>query len=128
MASNCVPCCLDAAGCFCVVQCSSAEARRYRVAIAVNFTFGHDSSAMSRQPFRLGTGPLRSLLTIVALVSFNLANVAMATEPLRADTAMADRVLAQIPEIEAYIAGGMKGFDIPGLAVGIVAGDKLVYA
>jgi CubicO group peptidase (beta-lactamase class C family) len=83
---------------------------------------------MSRQPFRLGTGILRSFLTIVALVSLNFANVAMATEPLRADTAMADRVLAHIPEIEAYIAGGMKGFDIPGLAVGIVAGDRLVYA
>lgn len=89
--------------------------------------YGPDSSAMSRRLFRLGFGT-RPYLTIIALVSFNFANAAMATEPLRADTAMADRVLAQIPEIEDYIAGGMKEFDIPGLAVGIVAGDKLVYA
>ena len=80
--------------------------------------YGPGFSAMSR----------RSFLTLIAFVSFNFANVAMATEPLGADTAMADRVLAQIPEIESYIAGGMKRFDIPGLAVGIVAGDKLVYA
>src|SRR5215467_1266477 len=90
--------------------------------------YGPYYSAMSRQPFRLGIGTLCSFLTIVALVSFNFANVAMATEPLRAETAMADRVLAQIPELEAYIAGGMKAFDVPGLAIGIVAGDRLVYA
>ena len=89
---------------------------------------GPNSSAMARRSFRLGAGTLRSYLTIIALVSVNFANAALATEPLRADTAMADRVLAQIPEIEDYIAGGMKEFDIPGLAVGIVAGDKLVYA
>jgi CubicO group peptidase (beta-lactamase class C family) len=33
-----------------------------------------------------------------------------------------------IPDIEAYIASGMKGFDVPGVAIGIVAGDGLVYA
>jgi hypothetical protein len=39
---------------------------------------------------------------------------------------MENRVQARIPEIEAYIASGMKGFDVPGVAIGIVAGDKLV--
>jgi CubicO group peptidase (beta-lactamase class C family) len=33
-----------------------------------------------------------------------------------------------IPDIEAYVASGMQGFDVPGLAMGIVAGDQLVYA
>lgn len=33
-----------------------------------------------------------------------------------------------IPDIEAYIVSGMKGFDVPGLAIGIVANDRLVYA
>src|SRR6185312_9986599 len=28
----------------------------------------------------------------------------------------------------SYIAGGMKRFEVPGLAIGIVADDKLVYA
>ena len=32
-----------------------------------------------------------------------------------------------IPEIERYIASGMKSFDVPALAIGIVANDKLVY-
>jgi hypothetical protein len=27
-----------------------------------------------------------------------------------------------------YIATNMKAFDVPGLAIGIVAGDKLIYA
>ena len=35
---------------------------------------------------------------------------------------------ALIPELEAYIQSGMKAFDVPGLAVGIVIGDRLVYA
>ncbi|MBI3709294.1 MAG: serine hydrolase [Proteobacteria bacterium] len=64
---------------------------------------------------------------IAALASFNPANAAGAAEPL-GTAAIEDRVQALIPDIEAYIAGGMKGFDVPGVAIGIVAGDKLVYA
>jgi CubicO group peptidase (beta-lactamase class C family) len=41
---------------------------------------------------------------------------------------MAARVNALIPELEAYIQSGMKTFDVPGLAIGIVTGDRLVYA
>jgi len=41
---------------------------------------------------------------------------------------MEEHVRALIPDLEAYIASGMKAFDVPGLAIGIVAGDKLVYA
>lgn len=33
-----------------------------------------------------------------------------------------------VPEIEAYVAKAMKAWKAPGVAVGIVAGDKLVYA
>jgi CubicO group peptidase (beta-lactamase class C family) len=32
------------------------------------------------------------------------------------------------PDTEAYIANGMKTFDSPGLAVGVVANDRLVYS
>jgi CubicO group peptidase (beta-lactamase class C family) len=35
---------------------------------------------------------------------------------------------ADCAHVEAYIASGMHGFDIPGLAIGIVVDDKLVYA
>jgi CubicO group peptidase (beta-lactamase class C family) len=38
------------------------------------------------------------------------------------------RVRALIPELEAYIQSGMKEFDAPGLAIGIVTGDRLFYA
>ena len=37
------------------------------------------------------------------------------------------RIQALIPEIETYAEGGMKAFDLPGLALGIVANDRLVY-
>jgi CubicO group peptidase (beta-lactamase class C family) len=30
-------------------------------------------------------------------------------------------------QLESYVAEGMTAFDCPGLAIGIVAGDKLVY-
>ncbi len=33
-----------------------------------------------------------------------------------------------IPDIETYIVSGMKGLDVPGVAIGIVANDRLVYA
>lgn len=41
---------------------------------------------------------------------------------------MEDKVKAIAPELEAYIESGMKLFDNPGLAIGIVTGDRLVYA
>lgn len=41
---------------------------------------------------------------------------------------MADKVKAITPELEAYVENSMKQFDDPGLAIGIVTGDKLVYA
>ena len=41
---------------------------------------------------------------------------------------MEERIVALAPELEAYIAAGMKDFDLPGLAIGIVTGDRLVYA
>ena len=53
----------------------------------------------------------------VALASFNLEDVAWAAEQPKTDGAVEDRVRALIPE-EAYIAGGMMEFDVPGLAIG----------
>ena len=37
-------------------------------------------------------------------------------------------IRALLPELEAYATAGMKAFDVPGAAVGIVTGDRLVYA
>ena len=46
----------------------------------------------------------------------------------RADAAMDAKIEALVPDLEAYIAQGMTDFDVPGLAIGIVTGDRLVYA
>jgi CubicO group peptidase (beta-lactamase class C family) len=62
------------------------------------------------------------------MASVNLPNPARATEPSTTDAATADRIQALIPDLEAYATRGMKAFDVPGLAIGIVAGDRLVYA
>lgn len=37
-------------------------------------------------------------------------------------------ITALIPSLESYVAQGMKTFDCPGLAIGIVANEKLVYS
>jgi CubicO group peptidase (beta-lactamase class C family) len=47
---------------------------------------------------------------------------------LAADVNAEDAIDALRPEAEAYIAAGMKTFDCPGLTIGIVADDRLVYA
>jgi hypothetical protein len=79
-------------------------------------------SAATSWVFRRSAGMLRSFLIVTALVSFNLANVARAVELSKPDLDTENRVQALIPDIEEYIASGMKGFDVPGL------GDKIVYA
>lgn len=67
---------------------------------------------------------LRGAAAQVAVIAFVVSSVsAQAPAPTTAQ-----RVQALIPELESYIATGMKNFDNPGLAIGIVTGDKLVYA
>ena len=51
----------------------------------------------------------------------------LATDPNPPDQALETRIQGLVPEIERYISSGMKSFDVPGLAIGIVANDKLVY-
>jgi CubicO group peptidase (beta-lactamase class C family) len=67
-------------------------------------------------------------LTFVVAFTLNLANTAKAAEPSKTETNMEGRVQKLSPDIEAYVVNAMKGFDIPGLAIGIVANDRLVYA
>jgi CubicO group peptidase (beta-lactamase class C family) len=69
-----------------------------------------------------------SSLTIVVALTLNLPNTANAAEPSKTKATMEGRVQELTPDIEAYIVSGMKGFDVPGLAIGIVANDRLVYA
>ena len=44
------------------------------------------------------------------------------------DASIEQQIQALIPNLEDYIAANMNSFDVPGLAIGVVAGDKLVYA
>jgi CubicO group peptidase (beta-lactamase class C family) len=70
---------------------------------------------------------LSSLIIAIAL-TLNLPNTAKAAEPSKTKAVMEGRVQELIPDIEAYITSGMKGFDVPGLAIGIVANNRLIYA
>lgn len=70
---------------------------------------------------------LLSLLITVVLASVNGLVVVRAAETSGSGPSLEARIEALIPEIEAYTAGGMKAFDSPGLALGIVANDRLVY-
>jgi CubicO group peptidase (beta-lactamase class C family) len=70
---------------------------------------------------------LSSLIIVVAL-TLNLPNTAKAAEPSKTKATIEGRVQELIPDIEAYITSGMKGFDVPGLAIGIVANNRLIYA
>lgn len=52
----------------------------------------------------------------------------LAPAAARADAAMDGKIAALAPALEAYVEKGMADFGIPGVAVGIVSGDRLVYA
>jgi hypothetical protein len=77
---------------------------------------GRIASAARPQAFRCVRSVFLWLLTIAALASLDLKKAAWAAEPSKSDAAIENRVQALIPDIEAYIASGMKGFDVPGLA------------
>jgi CubicO group peptidase (beta-lactamase class C family) len=76
-----------------------------------------DAAPAASSPAALGRRPLAAVLALGALAG-----------AARAEDTMEDRIAAISPELEAYIAEGMADFDVPGLAVGIVSDDRLVYA
>jgi CubicO group peptidase (beta-lactamase class C family) len=72
------------------------------------------------------TQHLRSLhLIVAATLSCAIPSPAPA-QP--ANPAIEARVQTLVPELEAYTTRAMQAFGVPGLAIGIVAGDRLVYA
>jgi CubicO group peptidase (beta-lactamase class C family) len=62
------------------------------------------------------------------LLCLQPSNAARAQEPTKSAAPIEARISALIPDLEAYIRSGMKAYDVPGVAVGIVTGDRLVYA
>src|SRR5258705_2592607 len=87
-----------------------------------------NASAARPQSYRCVRGVFLSFLMMAALAAANFLNMARAVESSKIAAATEQRVQTLIPELEAYIASGMKRFDTHGLAIGIVAGDKLIYA
>jgi CubicO group peptidase (beta-lactamase class C family) len=75
---------------------------------------------------------LSSLVCAAALIgfaaSFIVAQTAAAVEATPSESSIEQRIEALVPSLESYVSANMKSFDVPGVAVGIVAGDKLVYA
>lgn len=70
----------------------------------------------------------RRRITAAALAILALAVAGPAAQAADAGMPMDTRIRALESELEPYVAAGMKAFDTPGLAIGIVSGDKLVYA
>ena len=64
-------------------------------------------------------------LVLLVFITSGIPPAAAQDEP---NASVERRITALVPDIESYIANGMKAFDVPGLAIGIVAGDRLIYA
>src|SRR6476659_5233636 len=65
-------------------------------------------------------------LFVAAVLVLAIGSVASAED--KPDASIEQRVQALVPSLEKYVDTYMKGFDVPGVAVGIVANDKLIYA
>src|SRR5262249_37833336 len=69
----------------------------------------------------------RLLCVFMGGILANVPEAALTAEPTKPDQALEARIQAVIPDVERYISSGMKAFDVPGLGIGIIANDKLVY-
>src|SRR6266481_4643656 len=108
----------------------SSLMERFTVASSVGSRVPPQSAAEISRPkvYRSVLVVFLSSLIIVVALTLNLPNTAKAEEPSKTKAPIEGRVQELIPDIEAYITSGMKGFDIPGLAIGIVANNRLIYA
>jgi len=82
----------------------------------------------SRAFSSLGSSPRTRTLLAAAVLLAVTAHGAAAAKTVPPEASIEQRVQALVPSLEDYIAANMKSFDVPGLAIGIVAGDKLIYA
>jgi CubicO group peptidase (beta-lactamase class C family) len=76
----------------------------------------------------VGRAGSAAMLVAAVLFTAQPADVARAQSQSKSAASMEPRISALIPDLEAYIRSGMKAYDVPGVAVGIVSGDRLVYA
>jgi CubicO group peptidase (beta-lactamase class C family) len=89
---------------------------------------GKNASEATQKPRLSRSASISVLLLGLTLGSAALVNQAWAADEAATQPTIEARVQAMIPDVEAYATSGMKSFDCPGLAIGIVADDKLVYA
>ena len=82
--------------------------------------------ALSRS--KVGARAGSAAILTAAVLCVQLPDVARAESQSKSAASMEPRIAALIPDLEAYIQSGMKAYDVPGVAVGIVTGDRLVYA
>lgn len=78
-------------------------------------------SASPRAPGKRKGGGILGGAAAAALAALAVAH------PARAEVT-GDALQALVPDLEKQVAAGMKAFSVPGLAVGIVFDDKLVYS
>ena len=64
----------------------------------------------------------------VLVATFVALFIASQTAAAAEATPIEQHIQALVPSLEDYISANMKSFDVPGLAIGVVAGDKLIYA
>jgi CubicO group peptidase (beta-lactamase class C family) len=64
----------------------------------------------------------------ISVFVFALVCTASAADTKSTDQVVETRIQSLVPDVERYITSGMKVFDVPGLAIGIIANDKLVYS
>jgi CubicO group peptidase (beta-lactamase class C family) len=66
-------------------------------------------------------------LLLIALLGAYRPDAARSQDFSGTQAPVEDRIQTLIPRLETYIQEGMKAFDVPGVAIGIVANDRLVY-
>jgi CubicO group peptidase (beta-lactamase class C family) len=66
---------------------------------------------------------------VAAFVALSIASqTAAAAEATPSETSIEQHIQALVPSLEDYVSANMKSFNVPGLAIGIVAGNKPIYA
>jgi hypothetical protein len=66
---------------------------------------------------------------VAAFVALSIASQTVAAaEATPSEASIEQHIQALVPSLEDYISANMKSFDVPGLAIGVVAGNKLIYA
>jgi CubicO group peptidase (beta-lactamase class C family) len=82
-----------------------------------------------RSALRTPQAPLHFTALLAAFVVLPVAlQGAAAAGAAPPEASIEQQVQTLVPSLEDYVVANMKSFDVPGLAIGIVAGDKLIYA